>query len=366
MSVEQIDTANETTDVTDSVQTDAASETSAPSMADQISKELGYEEKESLDTEKPATEDVEIAAKKDADKPEKKDEAKPPAAKPQQAKKTDEELKAPPGLSPEANKRFQGLVSKIKEKDAALAEISAKAQELEQKQAQFTEAAEVVNGYRQIFDDAKCKPEQFETAIGLIKLINNGDYDTAARMLGEQIRMMSLASGKEFNITDPLAQFPDLSQAVQNSQITRQHAMEIAKGRVMEHNAGRQAQAANQQQAQLRAQQEEAQRFQQDVQNGAAQVQQWTEQVSQSDIDWPAKERLLDAKVDWLSKNVHPTQWLAHLQNYYEMLSVGGQQNAAAGKMPQPLRANGGAGGAKPAPSSMLDALNQGLGYHSA
>jgi len=68
--------------------------------------------------------------------------------------------------------------------------------------------------------------------------------------------------------------------------------------------------------------------------------------------------------VDAVMKTYPPNLWLSTLQMMYEGIEI--QKAAlASGKQNQPLRPSGATPGAK-APNSMLEAINQGLGYAGA
>lgn len=316
--------------VTEAPAADAPAAEAAPvtSMAEEITKGL-----EAQAEAKPAESEAKPAA-----------DAKPPVA-------AKDDLTPPPGLSAGANKRFQALAGMVREKDAEIQRITAE-------QGKHAEAAEIVKGYSQVFDDAKCKPEQFEMAIDFIKAVNTGNADRAMQIIGEQVKALQLRTGKDFAVPDALSPFQDLTQATQNGEITRQHALELARARASE----QERQQAEQQTRQ--AQQTEAQ-GQQAVMSGAQAVAAWTAQVAKTDFDWPAKEKLLDGKIDWLAANAPPSQWLTHLQNYYDMLSASSTSGKPA-PTPQPLRANGGESGAQAQPRNAAEAISQGLGYAGA
>jgi hypothetical protein len=282
--------------------------------------------------------------------------AKPaaPAAAAKPGDKKDEDLtKMPPGLKADAQQRFQALTNRLKEKDAEIAKLS----EVSKVAA---EREETIKGFQTLFDDAKCQPQQFQQALDFIKCVNTGNFQQAANIVTEQMRLLSLATGQQFGAPDALEGFPDLQKAVADGQTTQQHALELARART--------SQAAQQgQQRQREQSQQQQQQAQQAVESGATKVQQWVDQVSKTDIDWPAKEAAMDKEIDWLAANVHPSQWVTHLQKFYQMMSVSGNAiRPPSASNPQPLRANSGAGGAKVQPQSMLEAINQGLGYAEA
>jgi len=277
-----------------------------------------------------------------------------PAAKP--ADKPDDPYKGaldmPPGLSPKSQNRFQELANMVKERDTKLAEVEAR-------QAQFAEQADIVKGFNTVFEESKCQPQQFELAMGFIGAVNRGDFQTAEKVLLDQVRLLSLATGREIGAPDPLAEFPDLLEAVEGQQVTRKHALEIARARAQE---AAQAGARRQQQASQAAQA----KLEGAIQQGSAAVQAWVAKQAAADIDWPAKEARLAQELDWIAENVHPSQWVAHLDRFAKMIVL----PAKAGPTPQggarPLRAGAGAAASKAQPQNMQEAIDAALGYAPA
>lgn len=264
-------------------------------------------------------------------------------------------LEVPQGLKAATAQRIQTLIGTIKRQDRELETMTAA-------QAQTREHAEIVQGYNQIFEESRCQPAQFQIAMDFIGAVNRQDWTTAERVLTQQIRMLSLATGREFGTPDPLSDFPDLAQEVAQQQISTARALEIARARVA---------AATRQQADERARAQSTQQaeWQRATAAGAQAVNVWTAEMAAKDIDWPVKEKLLEAEIDRLAAEVHPSQWLASLQTYYRLISAGkpaSAPTAGAGSRPQPLRAAAGAGAARAVPKSLAEAIDQGLGYAAA
>lgn len=258
-------------------------------------------------------------------------------------------LDVPPGLSPKGQNRFQALASMIRERDAKLDEFEAT-------KAQVQEQAEIVKGFNVVFEESKCQPQQFELAMGFIGAVNRGDFATAEKVLADQVRLLSLATGRDIGAPDPLADFPDLLEAVEAQQATRQHALEIARARTQER-----AQAG--QRKQVEASQAAQAKMQTAIQQGSQAVQAWVTKMAAGDIDWPAKEQRLAAEIDWIAENVHPSQWVAHLERFAKMIVLPQQQTQ---NTTRPLRASAGASASKARPQNMQEAIDTALGYASA
>lgn len=256
--------------------------------------------------------------------------------------------KMPDGLAPEAQKRFQHLVGELKTERQARETAEAKAQEHEQ----------TVTGLRQLMEETRTSAEDFGMLLEYNRLVKSGSLEQALHVLDEQRRMISLALGKAVPGADALSDFPDLAQEVQGGTLSEARAMEIARARVAQRNA----QSATQR---TQAQQQAEQQRNQAIESGAKAVDQWAQQMAASDIDWPAKEKMLDAHIEWLGQNVHPAKWLASVQHFYKNLTVPANTNAGTGKgaeTPRPLSSGNGPSGARPAPQSALEALEQTLG----
>jgi hypothetical protein len=85
--------------------------------------------------------------------------------------------------------------------------------------------------------------------------------------------------------------------------------------------------------------------------------------LASSDIDYKAKEAKVIDQVDEVIKNYPPEQWLPTLKLLYQGITI--TKAAPQRKSETPLRPTGAKPGAK-APSSMEEAISQGLGYAKA
>lgn len=280
-------------------------------------------------------------------------EAADPAAKKAtddaaRAKADADALKPPQGVGPEAQKRFQHLANMVKERD----EVVAKASE------QVKQLGTQIETFRTVMREHGVTAQDFEALVGFNRAMRGGDWQTAERWLTAQLKQVSIAQGKPAATVDPLSDFPDLSQAVAANQITTAHALEIARSRL--------AQKATQatQQRQQATQQTQAAR-QQAIEAGLAAVDRWTSEIASKDLDWPAKQKALADKMEFLADNVPPEKWVAHINEFYRLLRVTpADAGASAGSgAPRPLRSSSGAGGAKPTPTSALQAIEQALGF---
>lgn len=277
--------------------------------------------------------------------------AKPdPAA--EKAKADADALTPPKGVGSEAQKRFQHLAGMVKERDAKLAEAT----------ETVKQHAEKIETFKAVLQESGVGPQEFEQLLGFNRAMKTGDYARAEQWLAHQMKVVALARGRAPTTVDPLADFPDLAQAMAEGKITPEHAMELARGRVAmlaQRRTQQQAQQVNAQRAQMQKAQDAA----------IAQIDAFVAQVSATDLAWPQKEQALLQRIDWIAKNVHPSMWLEQVRQFYELVSAGGivqpaqEVPAASANHPRPLRSASGAGGVKPAPASMSQAIDQALGF---
>jgi len=191
------------------------------------------------------------------------------------------------------------------------------------------------------------KPEDLESALAMVEQQRLGLY----KALGREPQGGDL---------DLLKDFPDLAKQVEEEEIPRATALEIAKAR--REKQGRDQQT-NRQQLQQRSETERKAKLQKDGQTALDGIEAWTAALRKSDLDYNAKEDKLLAKLDEVLTKYPPDKWLATLKLLYEGIEI--TKAPANGKGNTPIRPSGARPGAK-APNSMLDAINQGLGYAGA
>ena len=198
----------------------------------------------------------------------------------------------------------------------------------------------------------------------LLQSNNPKDLESALRMIEAQRVGLYKALGREpaGGGIDLLADFPDLKKQVDEEEVPRAAALEIAQGR--REKVARDA-AAQRDQNQQRTQQQTAEQRKQASEAALTEIEKWTAGLSKTDLDYKAKEDKLLAKVDGVLKKYPPHLWLSTLQMMYEGIEIQKAAPGPGGKQNQPLRPSGAKPGAKQ-PGSMLEAINQGLGYAEA
>lgn len=245
----------------------------------------------------------------------------------------------PDGLKPEGQRRFQALANENKE----LTEYRARVE------PQF-------EALQETFQTNGVQREQFDLAMGFIGAFNRGDFAAARQILEAQIQAVSIMSGQPVSV-DLLHGHTDLRQAVQNLQITPEHALEIARGRMQQQGF----QAQQQRQTAAQQQQQDEQRRQQETEQAVAaaqgEVDKLCRQLQTSDIDYVRIEPLiLEAIQGGLLQGLHPQHWAVAVKRQYELIKkVGGASRTNVPATPT-LRPTG-TPTPKQAPTSAYEAM---------
>lgn len=324
-------------------------EAPAASMLDAINKGLGYKKDEA----KPPV-DKTKAAQPPADKA-KQSPAQPPKPK------TSAELELKPeelkGLGPKAQQRFREVIGTVKAHEATIARVSDENKQLSAARDSLFSA----------MDDAQMTKEDLGGYLEFHAMMTSQDpkqLESALKIVTDQRNAIMAALGRDGEGFDALDGFDDLRKAVEDETISRAHAVEVA--------ASRRAKASAQKTAE-QAQQRKQQEGEQQRANAAAatkaldDIKGWVQELERSDLDYKAKEGMLleaqgdqPSKLKQVMKDYPPAQWLPTLKLLYQGIKV--QRAAAPGKSTTPLRPSGVRPGGK-SPTSMKEAIDQGLGY---
>ncbi|GAB1407677.1 hypothetical protein MASR1M8_15960 [Thermomonas brevis] len=153
--------------------------------------------------------------------------------------------------------------------------------------------------------DTGATPEQYSKSLSYLADVHaaaSGDREAAERAfetLLPEVQALASLLGKDIaGVADPLAQHEDLAEAVENGEITRQYALQLAATRA-------QGQVQQQRQQQTRQQQE-----------AQAAVQQADEALRAFDMQmqqvpgYAHKRPILDAQMQMVRQNVHPSRWV--------------------------------------------------------
>lgn len=308
------------------------------------------------DAAKPAK-DAKAADKKPADEKAGKEEIGPdgkPKEKKPAALKTSTELALSPEeqkvLGAKAQQRFGEVINTLKAREATIAELT-------QANTGLKEARDTILG---VLEESRTSQDQLAQYLDFNAKITSGDpkqMEEALAMVEQQRAFLYQALGREpeGGGVDLLKDFPDLAKQVEDEEITRQAALEIATAR-RERNARQQAQQRQQQQRQQQTQTAEQKKAAAEA--ALTGIEKWTAGLLRSDLDYKAKEDKLLAKLNDVMTKYPPEKWLETLQLLYDGIVI----TKSAGGADETLRPTSRRPGAK-APASMLDAVNQGLGY---
>ena len=264
-----------------------------------------------------------------------------PAEKPPAEEGTDDLLKEPEGLAPKSSERFHRLANEVRDL-----------------RGQVEQREQALSYVRDTFQENGITAEQFEQAASVIGALNRGDLETAERVLMEQLQQIAIARGRPIGQIDPLAQFPDLRAAVDGLQVSEEHALQLARARVIEQGQQQRTQQQAQQQQEQRARQQQQEQAQQQVNTALTSIDAFTREMAAKDMDWPVIEAKLLPRVQTLLKDVPPSQWLNIVKTQYELI-----KDVSAGAVRQPTQQAGqvlrptGQGSPAAAPKSMFDAM---------
>ncbi len=259
----------------------------------------------------------------------------------------------PEGLGPKAQERFQRLANTNREQAAELERFR-------------NEVMPGVQAMQQTWTENQVQPEQFTQAMGIIGALNRGDLDSAYTMLQQQMQQIALLRGKPVEHIDALAGHPDLQQQVSQLLLSEEHALQIAKSRFLDQQRQQVDQRTQAQQRQQQEQQQAAQQQQQVRERALGEVDAFCKQMAGQDLDYAAIEKQLLPTVGPLLEGVPPERWVAIVRQQYQLIKqVAGASRAAPSVGGNPLRPTGAVSGAAK-PSSMFDAIDQGLAARAA
>lgn len=208
-----------------------------------------------------------------------------------------------------------------------------------------------IGGFTEIIEDAQVTPQDVVDLFAYGKAIRTGNYDQARALLAEQARQLELVSGQPVEFGDALSDYPDLQKSVEEMELTRAHALELARVR-----------RGNEQQ-QRQSEQQNRQRDEQDAQtqaatNGFNEVVALAQQWGKTDLDWAVKQPMMEKRAAIIQQTYPPNRWGAMMKVAYEEITdtLKAARPAAQTRAPSALRPNGMGGGAK-SPSSLHEAM---------
>lgn len=285
--------------------------------------------------------------------------AAPPAAKPGDKKADDaaaaddddapaDEFAAPKGLKERSAKRWEGLVKRTKNAEGVASE------------------------WDRVMRATGAPPETIAGAFEIIRLMHSGTDDglrEALKRIENQRAAIARNLGEEVPGVDLLVEHADLQKEVDGMTLTRERALEIARGR-------NKAKRDQDHQAAVRTQDETKTRRDSAVGKAKVDLAKRQEELTTNDLDFEPKYHYMmkSGIFDDIAKSFPPEKWLERFNLEYgripkEVLKAPaaagkGKIDAGTGKevaTGTPLRAGTGAAGKPGAPKDMLDAVERSL-----
>lgn len=257
----------------------------------------------------------------------------PPADPAKKPTEPSEPTKMPEGLTPKAQERFQALANTNKELTGKLEQVTALVGGNLDAVAPMLQSAQAL---QQTFQEHGVRREQFDQGMQIIGMINRGDLEGAQKFMQEQLRLISLATGKPVGAVDTLAGHQDLRDAVDNLQMTEAHAIEVARARMVQQNTQQNHQRQQQEYSQQQA-------TQQAVQQGQLAVDKFCKAQMSSDLDYSKIEPLLLKEIqEGLLQGVPPQAWVGIVEKTYRLIKQTSSMARAGGASTTVLRPTGG------------------------
>lgn len=232
----------------------------------------------------------------------------------------EEEAEALEGVKSERGReRIQATFAKLKETEGVR-------QQLEQDISEF----------KTMVQSTKMQPQEFAQMLEFGRLVNSGDEDSARlalKMLDEQREALCKHLGIEAPGVDPLADFPQLKEAVDNMEMTKEHALALAKYQ-------RKEQVQQRSEREQQAQQQDMQQYQEAIAN-AGRTSEAYFATRKHEVDYAPKLARIQAyfskpeNIKAFVETYQPNQWHAQFKFMYDNMSVAPAQPA---KTPQPIR----------------------------
>lgn len=261
-----------------------------------------------------AAEDAPAAAKPEAEKPPEK------AADAPAEPKVDDDLTPPEGMKEASKERWGKLTERVKTAET-----------------QYQETSQKLTAVQELVGKSTLTADEFTNVLELGRLTkssNPEDRKRAVAQLQELLADVSGSIGMEVKGFDPLDKHPDLKQALENMEISKERALELAQLRAMK--------AQTQQSQQVT---QEQQQTHQAVQQASAQSEAWLKSMAgtpghEAKAKFVADKLQEPAFQQQLIQQFHPNQWLLIVQNLYAAYTP---PAPAAPPAIQPLRSSIGA-----------------------
>lgn len=231
----------------------------------------------------------------------------------------------------------------IKNKAAAerfrnLSEDSRKYKELAKTLPELQEKAAKQDRMIEILNDTGATDAQLGTSFKYLKAINSNDpaqLKEAFEFMSKEAASLGKALGLEVGAVDPLESHADLLKAVEDGDMTRKYALEIAANR----GAGK---INDTRTAAQKAEADRNMELKTASDNALAQLGEFERQTKAIDPDWNYKLNAMGPTIEIMKANVHPSKWAAEFKRAYALIPAPPKVVKPAAN---PVRPNGAGGG---------------------
>lgn len=248
----------------------------------------------------------------------------------------------------------------LKEKSAErFRELSGQVRELSQRPD--SEAVTALQTRAQRADDWErtvtstgATPEQFGQMLGALHALNSGDPQQlaqASQWLSGALAQVNKTIGKEAPGYDPLDEHADLKRAVEDGDIDRKYALELAEGRA--HRTQASAAAERRSRTSYSEQVRE-----QTLKQASDDVTALNAELQKSDPQFAAKLQRLAPALKQIPESVAPEKWVSTIRKMFAETVIETPKPAVS---TSPMRPQGGGGTMKRQPKDEMEAFDMGL-----
>ena len=221
------------------------------------------------------------------------------------------------GLKEKAAARFRELTAEVKELAPIRAQLEAAGiKDVAELPVLVRHAKDGADMVRMVTDTG-AQPEQFSMTLDYLTVAskaNAGDMVAAQQAyelsMGEAAAWAKVLGKEVAGVHDPLAEHPDLRQEVEDGDITKARALELAAVRTQQAAVA----AARSQQDTASSQQREQEEA---VTQGKASLQAFDAQMLASDPSYASKRGALNQMVVFIRQSLPPSQWAEATQRAY-------------------------------------------------
>ncbi|MGH8172307.1 MAG: hypothetical protein ACREPX_04125, partial [Rhodanobacteraceae bacterium] len=218
--------------------------------------------------------------------------------------------------------------------------------------------ADRADQWEHIIKESTAKPDQLTSALGYLQAINSGDpakMGKAFDVMLDEIKWLGEQCGRDLpGLVDPLKNHADLVKQVEEGDITRTAALEIARHRT---ESKRNTERSTQQQTEQQARDE----HKKVVDKAIADIDKVNARLKAGDAQFAQKLPLMADAIKFAREKLHPTQWAEYLEHAYSQIKIQPVVPPTVKPGPMPLRSTGSAGVQQRQPKNAMEAFEMGV-----